>query len=207
MDIVENIKDSAMYPLSEIKNLAIFILILLSCILIVTIPLFCGYIYRMIKESSEDNDVLPEFDDLGQMYIDGLKYIGAGLIYGVVVGIIIVILITIGTKVDNSVIFILTTIMSVLSIFVVFAFEIAASFNMIYNDDFGAAFDFATIITIIQNIGIGNYLIWFIAFMIIGGIVNGIGNLFSWTFAIPLILNGWLYCFQSRSIALLFAYE
>lgn len=207
MDIVENIKDSVMYPLSEIKNLAIFILILLSCVLILTIPLLCGYIYRIIKESSEGNEILPEFDDLGQMYIDGLKYIGAGFIYAILVGIVVFILIFIGSNANNSAIFMATVILSILSVLVVFAFEIAATFNMIYNDNFGDAFDFATIIAIIQDIGIGNYIIWFIAVMIIGGIVNGIGNLFSWTFVIPLIITGWVYCFQSRSIALLFAYE
>lgn len=207
MDIVENIKDSVMYPLSEIKNLAIFILILLSCVLILTIPLLCGYIYRIIKESSQGNEILPEFDDLGQMYIDGLKYIGAGFIYAILVGIIVFILIFLGSNANNSAIFMATVILSILSVLVVFAFEIAATFNMIYNDNFGDAFDFATIIAIIQDIGIGNYIIWFIVVMIIGGIVNAIGNLFSWTFAIPLILTGWIYCFQSRSIALLFAYE
>lgn len=207
MELTDNIKDSLMYPLSEIKNLAIFTLILLSCVFILTIPLFTGYLYRIIKETIEGNDVLPEFDDLGQMYIDGLMYLGVGLIYGLFVGIIMFILIYIGAATNSGVILALSIIVSILLLIIVLAFCFVATFNMINENDFGAAFDFSTIIAIIQDIGVGEYIIWTIVITIIGIVVNGIGGLFSWTFIIPLIISCWLYCFQARSLALLFAYE
>lgn len=207
MEITENIADSVTYPLSEIKNLAIFALLLLSGVLIVTIPLFSGYVYRIIKESAEGSDILPEFDDLGQMYIDGLKYLCAGLIYGIVVGIIATVLISIGIYTENNTLTILMAIISALLLIIVFGFVYAATFNMINKDDFGAAFDFATILGIIQNIGIGDYIIWFVAIIIIGVIANTISSFLSWTILIPLIINSWLYCFQARSMALRFAYE
>lgn len=208
MELTENITDSIMYPLSEIKNLAIFILLLLSCILIVTIPLFMGYIYRIIKESTEGSDILPEFNDLGQMYIDGLKYFGVGLIYAIFMIIIISILIAIGSFIGNQAIMTLMILISILLALALVIFIIPATFNMINNDgNFGSAFDFEGIVAIIQNIGISQYIIWFIVVAIIGVIANCVSSLFSWTIIIPLIINSWLYCFEARSMALLFAYE
>ncbi len=207
MDLMDNIMDSIKYPLTEIKNFAILALIMISCILIIPIPLFAGYLYRIIQESAEGYNELPEFDDLGQMYIDGLKYIGVGIIYGIVVTIILFLAITIGAAIGSDILTILLTLIAFVIAIIIMAFEFISLFNMITEDNFVAAFDFTKIMAIINEIGIGQYVVWLIAIIVIGVVASGISTLLSWTLIVPIIANAWISCFQSRSMALFIAYD
>ena len=110
---------------------------------------------------------MPEFKDLGQMYIDGLKYIIAGIVYGIVVGIFIILLMSIGFISGNNALIIFMGIISTVLVIILYGWGYAAVFNMIYEDDFGAAFDFAKILAIIESIGIGQYILWVILILVI----------------------------------------
>ena len=74
------------------------------------------------------------------------------------------------------------------------------------NDSIGAAFDFSTILGMIKEVGIGNYIIWYIVVAIIGAIVSSISGLLIW-FIIGILGYAWISLFQARSTALLFGFE
>lgn len=214
MDIGENIADSFKYTFSDIKNLIIFMLIFMSCIIIVTIPLFLGYIYRITKETVEGSDVLPDFSDLGQMYIDGLKILGLGIIYVILIILVFSILmgigITIGSAMGDSGVAVFITIFTIIGCimsFIIGLFYIPAQFKIITEDSFSAGFDFSGIMELIKDVGIGEYIIWYIAILIISSIISGIGSLLAVIIVGPVIASTINAAFTCRSTALLFGFK
>jgi hypothetical protein len=207
VELSENIMDSVKYPISNFKNLIIFAALILFSFLIIPIPFVFGYIYKVASETLEGNDTLPEFENAGELAINGLKLIGVFIIYGIVLTIIISIIMAIGAAIGSDAINTLILLISVVICIITGLFLIPVPINMILNDDsFAAAFDFGAIKEMITNVGIGNYIIWYIVIAIIGSIASSI----SWflTFILIGILGyAWTSLFEARSTALLFGFE
>lgn len=207
MELSENIMDSIKYPISDLKNLIIFAVLSLFSFLIIPIPFVVGYVYKVASETLEGNDTLPEFENAGELAINGLKLIGVLLIYGIIIGIVLSIFITIGAATGSNALYAIFIIIGTLIALIMGFFIIPAPINMILNNgSFGAAFDFGAIKEMITDVGIGNYIVWYIVVAIIASIASAI----SWflTFILIGILGyAWISLFQARSTALLFGFE
>ena len=75
MEIGEIVSDSVKYPTSDWTKI-----IILAVILIIPIVNFIGigYVIRIIKGTLASLDDLPDFDEVGELFIDGLKVFVVG---------------------------------------------------------------------------------------------------------------------------------
>lgn len=207
MELGENIMDSIKYPFTNLKNCIILALLSIFSFLIIPIPFYVGYLYKIMDETLQGNDELPEFGDLGDLCVNGLKLIGVYLVYIIILVIIYFILVGIGAAIGSST---LTTILACIAgliCFILGLIVIPAPINMILNDgSFGAAFDFGALKEMIYSVGIGDYIIWYIAVAIIVAIASCISWILTWIL-IGLLGYAWIAIFESRSVALLFGFE
>ncbi|MEN6573026.1 DUF4013 domain-containing protein, partial [Methanobacterium aggregans] len=88
MNISDIISDSIKYPSSNWGKVLILGVICIASILIVPIFLVYGYVFRIIKATLAGMDELPEFDEIGEMFVDGLKILVVGIVYAIPVWII-----------------------------------------------------------------------------------------------------------------------
>jgi hypothetical protein len=224
MDIGYLTSDAAKYPSKDWKKVIILGILFLLSFLIVPAFLTMGYLFRALKWSIAGVDNLPDFDDWGKMFIDGLKVFVVQLAYFIVPLVIIFIsvwasigsLLTLQSVGDVNVpttafslmggLFFLRVMVTV--IFGVY-FTIALA-NMAYcNGEIRAAFRFSEITDRIAAIGWVDLIIWYVMMIIIG---LGIGFVASILFFIPIL--GWfliilmvypyLYLLYSRALGLLF---
>lgn len=219
MDIGEIISDSIKYPSSSWGKVLILGIITIASILIVPLFLLLGYMFRIIKATLAGIDELPEFDEIGEMFVDGLKVFVVGFIYAIPVWIIsaIVGLLTGGNTVATAtslgtgyaLAFILGNIITIIIAVIIGLIEIMAIVNMAYNNgDLGTAFRFSEILDIISTIGWGKYIITYIVIVILAAIGLLIG-IFTMIILIgfillPLIIVPYVIMFEARGIALLF---
>jgi hypothetical protein len=221
MDIGEIVSNSIKYPTSDWTKI-----IVLAVILLIPIVNFIGlgYVFRIIKATLAGLDDLPEFDEIGDMFIDGLKILVVGIVYAIPVWIIAAIFSAIigavapvdytttttvgagmitGIILGNIVIFIIALIVGLIAVI--------AIFNMAYNDgQIGAAFRFSEILNYIARIGWGKYILTYIVVALIGSVIViaaafiGLLLLFIGIFiTLPLAMS-YIYMFGARAIALLF---
>jgi hypothetical protein len=216
MEIGEIISDSIKYPSAAWTKILI-----LGVILIIPIVNFIGlgYLFRIIKATFAGIDELPDFDEVGELFIDGIKIFIVSLIYAIPVIIIaLIISMLIGFGYQN------TTTFSSFDMFAIFAgysvyiivaiiiglIEFMAIANMaLYEGELGAAFKFSEVMDRIAMIGWGKYLAWYIIMVLLGAVAGGIAVL---TMMIiigfilaPLIIYPYFSMFGARSLALLFA--
>ncbi|OPX59769.1 MAG: hypothetical protein A4E25_00961 [Methanobacterium sp. PtaB.Bin024] len=219
MDIGEIISDSIKYPSSDWGKVLMLGVIFIASILIIPIFLAMGYVFRIIKSTLVGIDELPEFDEIGDMFIDGLKIFVVGIVYSIPIWIIYGIIFVLGLgmitaygdAVTSSTAFGLMAVIYIVLIIVAFIvglFELMAIANMAYyNGDLEAAFRFREILEHISNIGWGKYIVT----MIVIGIISGIGYLIGWLtmfifigfILLPLIIMPYIMMFVYRAIALL----
>lgn len=219
MDIGEIISDSVKYPSSNWGKVLILGVIIIASILIVPIFLVYGYILRIMKATLAGLDELPEFDEIGDMFVDGLKVFVVGIVYAIPVWIIAAIIGALMGNASSTAATVGPTMVWALFfgnlIFVIVAviiglIEVMAIANMAYNDgELGAAFRFSEILDYIARIGWGKYIVTYILIAIVSFIGFLIGML---TFFIligiillPLVIAPYIVMFGSRAIALLFA--
>ncbi|BDZ66872.1 DUF4013 domain-containing protein [Methanobacterium ferruginis] len=222
MDIGEIISDSIKYPSSDWGKVLILGVICIASILIIPIFLVMGYVFRIIKATLAGIDELPEFDEIGAMFIDGLKIFVVGIVYSIPIWIIYGIMLVLGlgmsatygeyTAVSTAAFGLMAVMYLVLIIvaFIVGLFELMAIANMAYYDgELGAAFRFSEILEHISRIGWGKYIVTLIVISIIGGI----GYLIGWLtmfiligfILLPLVIMPYIMMFMYRAIALIFA--
>jgi Protein of unknown function (DUF4013) len=218
MDISDIISDSIKYPSSNWGKVLILGIIMIASILIVPIFLFYGYIFRIIKATLAGIDELPDFDEIGEMFVDGIKVFVVAIIYAIPVIIISLIIGAItGSSTSTAVSLNPTMVWALMFGYIVYIIvaiiigliEVIAIANMAYYDgDLGAAFRFSEILDHIARIGWGKYIATYIVIAIIAFIGFLIGLL---TFLIiigiillPLIIAPYIAMFGSRAIALLF---
>lgn len=224
MNIVDNIGESLRYPLKDWVKILI-----LTVITIIPIVNFmsAGYFLRIIKSTLAGIDEVPEFDDLGGLFIDGIKILIAGIIYMIVPIIIFFIAallagpatVTDGSGMSYVPFYALSGLSLVLMVIgIILAFLVSLIFypamvNMaLYDSDLGAAFKFSEILDNIKTIGWGNYIIWIIAIIVtsaVAGIVIWFVGLILLIILIGFLVwflgGAYLSMFQARSLGLLFA--
>lgn len=226
MNIVDNITSSLKYPLNDWVK--ILILTIISIIPIVNF-MSAGYMLRIIKSTLAGIDEVPEFDELGELFIDGIKILIVGIVYMIVPIILFIIAALLSAPaatIDYSSgysYYVPFTAMSGLSIILMligFIVEILvllvyypAIVNMaLYDSEIGAAFRFSEILERISAVGWGNYILWIIAILItsfIVGIILGIVGVILMIILIGFLVlfaaGAYLTMFQARSIGLLFS--
>ena len=236
MDIGEIIGDALRYPTSDwMKVIGLGILFLLG-FLIVPLFLALGYSFRALKATIAGFDELPDFDEWGDMFIDGLKVFVVTIIYMIIPIIIIFAGILTGLSSVN-----VTTlpigytsmtnlaIMQSMGISIGIALIFAIIFgllwaiaiaHMAFNNSLRAAFRINEILNVISEIGWVDYIIWYIAVIIIGGIIGFIasfiigligiipviGSIISFILT-GLLLEPYLNLFYYRALGLRYAYE
>ncbi|MBI4813084.1 MAG: DUF4013 domain-containing protein [Methanobacterium sp.] len=222
MDIGEIISDSIKYPSSNWGKVLILGVIMIASILIVPIFLVYGYIFRIIKATLAGVDELPDFDEIGDMFVDGLKIFVVAIVYAIPVYIIALILnLIIGasmtmtsttTSLDPMMFWglIVGNIVFIIVALIIGLIEVIAIANMAYNDgELGAAFRFSDIMNIIATIGWGKYIATYIVIAIVGAIGFFIGMLTMFILIgiilLPLVIAPYIAMFGSRAIGLLVA--
>jgi hypothetical protein len=219
MDIGDIISDSIKYPSSNWGKVLILGVIMIASILIVPIFLVYGYVFRIIKATLAGLDELPEFDEIGEMFVDGLKIFVVAIVYAIPVWIIAWIFGAImggtmtatTTTLDPTMIWalFLGNIIFVIVAVIIGLIEVMAIANMAYYDgDLGAAFRFSEILDYISRIGWGKYIATYIVIAIVAFIGFLIGMLTMFILIgiilLPLVIAPYITMFGSRAIALLF---
>jgi hypothetical protein len=201
MNIIGNISDSLKYPIKGWVKI-----IILGIILLIPIVNFIGlgYYLRIIKSTLAGLDELPDFQGMGELFIDGIKILIISIIYAIVP----LIFYTLPFIFPGPIFFII----AVISAIIISIFAYMGIANMAYCDsEIGAAFRYREILDRIAVIGWGKYILWWIVLMliiIVAGIIISIvgGILLHFVLGLPVILLGYSYLviFQARSIALTF---
>jgi hypothetical protein len=207
MDIGEIVSDSIKYPTSNWGKVLILGVIMIASFLIVPVFLLIGYLFRIIKATLAGLDELPEFDEVGEMFIDGLKVFVVGIVYSIPV--IIISLITLSLNPAMIWGLVLVYIVYIIVAVIVGLIEVIAIANMAYYDgELGAAFSFSEILDRIAKIGWGKYIITYIVIAIVAfiGFLIGLLTLFILVgfILLPLVIAPFIYMFGARAIALLF---
>jgi len=163
LDIGEIVNDAIRYPSSDWKKVIILGLLFLISFLIIPIFLATGYGFRALKASIAGFDELPEFDEWGEMFVDGLKVFVVQIVY-MIVPMIIIIAGVFGSlsmvspdtgMITNPTAFtgLLggTVIIGVILAIILGLIETIAIAHMAYNDsELGAAFRFGEILDVIS---------------------------------------------------------
>ncbi|MDD3984593.1 MAG: DUF4013 domain-containing protein [Methanobacterium sp.] len=214
MDISDIVSDSIKYPSSSWVKVFMLGIIIITSFLVLPMFLIYGYILRIIKATIAGIDELPDFDGIGEMFIDGIKMFLVAIIYAIPVGIIglLVGLLTgdtahTGISLNPAMLFafILGYIVYIIIAMVIGLIEVIAIANMAYYDgDLGAAFRFNEILDHIARIGWEKYIATYIVIAIIGMIGFVIGALTLIILIGILLIIPYLTIFGSRAIALLF---
>ena len=219
MDIGENVSDAIKYPLNDWVKI-----IILGVISIIPIVDFIslGYYLRIIQSTLVGVDELPEFDEFGDLFIDGLKVLIANIIYFIIPIIFYILAWLFASSMTYSSgyylpafagISALFLILFVISLIIAYILFLPALVNMAFYDaDIGAAFRFDEIMDRIRQIGWAEYIIWIIVMLVISGVLLFLVTLIGSVLLIILIgvlvyIFGYtyIYMFIIRSLALLFA--
>jgi hypothetical protein len=223
MNVVDNITESLKYPFNDWVKIVI-----LAVITIIPIVNFIsiGYYLRIIKSTLAGIDEIPEFDDVGELFIDGLKVLIVGIIYMIVPLILFLLaFVFAGPATTYSSTYLYYSMPAFTGVSFVFLFigwllSIIISIiaymgiaNMAYYDgDLGAALRFSEILDRIAAIGWGDYILWLIALwvtLIIAGVIIGVVGAILLLILIGILVfflgEAYLMMFQGRSVALTFA--
>ncbi len=224
MDVGEIYSDAIRYPSSDWKKVIILGIVTLLSFLIIPAFLAFGYIFRALKASIAGSDELPEFDEWGEMLVDGLKVFVVQFIYFLIPAVILAVGIG-GTltaapldpvtgppTMFTGIIGLTGLIAAILGIILGLIAMVAIANMAYYDSELGAAFRFSEILDIIAEIGWVDYIIWYVVLIIVGvvgGFIAGIINLIPILGSIIsiLIISPYLSLIYSRALALIYAYE
>lgn len=214
MNVGEIIGEALDYPGSNLKKvLGLGALIIIS-LLIIPIFLVYGYNLRVLKATIAGFDELPDFDEWGDMLIDGLKVFVVSVAYMLIP--LIVIFSAVYLTNSNPTAGVIIAVIGIILAIIFGLVEQIAIAHMAFNDSLGAAFQIGEILNIISEIGWVDYVIWYIAVIIIGGIgfvasfiigiIPLIGPIISFVLT-AILLEPYLNLFYYRAIGLRYAYE
>ena len=153
-----------------------YMMIALLIISLIIVLFINGYEWAIVKCSINKTENLPGFDNIREMFVNGVKY----FIVTVVYNIIPLVLLGIGMRfINESFVLILVLISIVLFIIANFLLIMAIN-NMVAHDNFKKAFDFKEITGNISNLGWGKYvgiliftfIVYFIIMIAIGLILS-----------------------------------
>jgi hypothetical protein len=216
LEIGEIISDAIKYPSQKWGKIVI-----LGIILIIPIVNFIGlgYLFRVLKATFAGIDEVPYFDEVGELFIDGLKILVVGIVYAIpvyVIGAIISIIFSFGanTTVSSFDMFAIlagSLVYVILAIIIGLVESIAIANMALYEGDLGAAFKFNEVLDRIATIGWGKYITWYIIMILLGSVAYAVAaGITIITFGIGIILAiliiyPYFSVFAARSLALLFA--
>jgi hypothetical protein len=227
MDIGYLTSDAMKYPTQDWKKVIILGILILTSFLIIPAFLAIGYVFRALKWSVAGVDQLPEFDEWGEMFTDGLKIFVVELAYFIIPFLFIFLsiwasissLVALGASGNDLMpatafsafglmggLLVMGLIFAV--IFGIF-FTIGITNMAYYNSEIGAAFRFREILDTINAIGWVDYIIWYIMMIILGMIMGAISGvlglipILGWALII-LIIYPYLYLLYARALGLLF---
>lgn len=220
MDIGEIVGDAVRYPSQDWKKVLIFGVMFLLSFLIIPAFIAMGYFLRTLKASIAGSDELPEFEEWGEMIVDGIKVFIVQLVYFIVPAIIIFagmwtsIAAMQGLAADPSAlafgVLCVTAIIGIILAIILGLIATIALANMAYyNSELGAAFRFGEILEKINQIGWTDYIIWYIVMIIIGVVIGviasilGIIPILGWLILV-LVVYPYTYLLYARALALLF---
>ncbi|MBC7318731.1 DUF4013 domain-containing protein [Candidatus Bipolaricaulota bacterium] len=235
MDIGEIISDSVKYPISDWKKLLTLGILFLLSFLLIPVFLAIGYAFRALKATIAGFDELPEFDEWGEMFIDGVKVFVVTIAYMIIPLIIIFAGIFTGPYVYGPTLTDVPLLLQAGGSIKIVGFIVAIIFgllltiaiaHMAFNDgQLGAAFRINEILDVIADIGWADYIIWYIVviivFWIIGSIASSVIGLISHSIGFRASLVGsavgyillslfvypYLSLFYFRALGLRYAYQ
>jgi Protein of unknown function (DUF4013) len=239
MNISEIIGDAVRYPLSDPKKLLIFgiffvvatlysnftttsaanlpLIFILSVLALIAIVFIFGYELRILRATLAGLIEIPEFDDLNDMFFDGLKVVVVGIVYTILLTVIFGILFLLfGLLAGLTGLLGIFIVLIVIMALFIYPLLLMSLTNMVYNDtEINAALKFSEIFNKISNIGWGNFLLWYLVTGIIYLILAAIGVLIIGAFSLihlkivggilyPLIIGSFMSMFIYRSVALFY---
>ncbi|MEG3225048.1 MAG: hypothetical protein BME94_05875 [Methanobacteriales archaeon Met13] len=211
MNFSQVFTNSLRYPFTDIKKFFIMLALYLGSFLIIPGIMALGYSLRIIESTINGSNELPDFKGSGKLLDGGIKFIGAGIIYGIPSYIVIVAsIISINPYLNmNGPYYML--ILAIVSFVVSIVFTLALV-NMVAEDRFSAVFDFKKVFGLIKNMGWGTYLSYLVVYAVIVEVFSLIVSLatlqltnisatflnFIGVLAISYLLNAYILMFGSR---------
>ncbi len=179
MKIGEIVLDSLRYPFTDVKKLITLFIILLGSFLLIPGLYALGYGIKIIKNTINGSNVLPDFKGSGEILGDGLRFLGASIIYGIPIYLItiVILLISLTPFTANTLSTPLARIILLIVGFIVSIPFFIGLANMAYQDRFKAAFDFKIIFKLITKIGWKNYLVYLVIYTIVSNLLGLIPSL------------------------------
>ncbi|MBE6505048.1 MAG: DUF4013 domain-containing protein [Methanobrevibacter millerae] len=173
--ILDIYKDSFEYAAKDWKTLIVLGVFCLLSFLLIPIFLITGYIYRVVDNAVHGvingRDPLPEFNDIVDMFIDGVKVVIVQIVYLIVPIIIFLIFAAIASSLNNAigaVIMMLGCLISIIVGIICCLMTQMGICHMAYNDGaFSKAFEIREIKEVIDEIGWFNCIITYLGLIII----------------------------------------
>lgn len=145
-------------------------LVVLLSILLIPIPLMLGYQLRVIRNTSQGADVpLPEWDDLGSYFSDGIQLIVGGIIYYSPVILLTCVLVGLSALADGGdrrgdgegivglFLFCVNCLVTILSIVIGLIFP-AAMLRFAATNRLGSMLEFGEVLNFVRR-NVGNYIV------------------------------------------------
>ena len=80
-ELLNSVIRAGKYALSNFTSLLVGGIVVGLSVLVIGLPFFLGYVTRCMREIVRGNGVLPEWDEIGQMFVDGLRMTLVFLVY------------------------------------------------------------------------------------------------------------------------------
>ncbi len=153
--------------ISQLPGNDVYMIIGLAIISFILVLFINGYEWNIVKFSIDKREDLPGFNDIGKMFVNGVKYLIVTIVYNIVP----VVFLILGMGFINDAIGSVLVIISLLLFIVSYFLLIMGLNNMIAHDDIRKAFNLKEITDNISNLGVGKYigtiLFTFIVYIII----------------------------------------
>lgn len=183
----------------------IYLVLGLAIVSFIIVLFIMGYQYNIVKFSINQNDALPDFSDLLDIFVKGIKFLAVGIAYNIVPTIILMLGVAL---VGNSPILFAIVLIAFILYLMAFFLQIMALSNMIDNDSLKKAFDFNEITHKIANIGwmkyVGILLFTIIILLIVlasaGLILSFISVLFARAFNQAIVVSAFIGIIQGLFI-------
>lgn len=185
--ILDIYKDSLEYSAKDLKTLLILGVTYFLSFLFLPIFLIYGYSYRVTKISVEGmingNDPLPEFDNVIDMFVDGIKVVLVYFVYCLIPFLIFMLFAIASSAIGGygeSALMGIGTIVTIVAIVFAYLMSMFGVANMAnYDGSLKKAFDYKEIIEIIKSIGVARciaaylgltiicFAIWIVVFLLL----------------------------------------
>ena len=160
--ILDIYKDSLEYSAKDLKTLLILGVTYFLSFLLLPLFLVYGYSYRVTKISVEGmingNDPLPEFDNVIDMFVDGIKVVLVYFVYALVPLILFFLFAAVSSSIGGygeSALMAIGTVVTVVALLFAYVMSMFGVAHMASNgDSFSKAFAFNEIIDIIKSVGV-----------------------------------------------------